>query len=222
MHEAGEAEVEVAFRLGVPLAVACEVVVALHEGSEAFADVEAEAEGQEGAGDVRHARPFRAHIVADVEPVGDVVLEEQVERRGRVGLHKAVGYAGERDGEVGHQGDLGHPFVAFEDFDLGADDEWLHVVGPVAESLMVEAIVRAVVLQSQFGELGDAEAQHRGGQQESRGTIPSALKAGLPHHFQEGCDVSAGSHPGPVGGEGGEVGLGIGGNEARQEEEKGE
>ena len=45
MHEAGEAEVEVAFRLGVPLAVACEVVVALHEGSEAFADVEAEAEG---------------------------------------------------------------------------------------------------------------------------------------------------------------------------------
>lgn len=219
MHEAGEAEVEVAFRLGVPLAVAGEVVVALHEGSEAFADVEAEAEGQEGAGNMRHARPSRAHIVADVEPVGDVVLEEQVERRGRVGLHKAIGHAGERDGEVGHQGDLGHPFVALEDFDLGADDEWLHVVGPVA---VVKPAKSAVVLQSQFSELGDAEAQHRGGQQESWGAIPSALKAGLPHHFQEGCDVSAGSHPGPVGGEGGGVGLGIGGNKARQEEEKGE
>ena len=143
MHEAGEAEVEVAFRLGVPLAVACEVVVALHEGSEAFADVETKAEGQEGAGNMRHVRPFRTDIVADVEPVGDVVLEKQVERGGRMGLHKAVGHAGERDGEVGHQGNFGHPLVALEDFDLGADDERLHVVGPAA---VVKPAKGAVVL----------------------------------------------------------------------------
>ncbi len=159
-----EAEVEVAFHLGVPLAVAGEVVVAFEECSEVIVDVEAKAEGEESVGDVRDTRPFRADIVAYVEPVGDIVLEEQVERGCRVRLHKAVGHAGERDGEVCHQGDLGHPFVAFKDLDLGADDERLHVVGPVTDSLVVEAAVRAVVLQPQFGELGDTEAQHCGGQ----------------------------------------------------------
>ena len=133
MHGVVEAEIEIALHLGVPFAVAGEIVVAFEECSEVFCDVKPKAEGQESGGDVRYPRPFRADVVADVEPVGDVVLEKQVERRGCVGLQKTVGHAGERYGEVGHQGDFGHPFVAFEDLDFGADDERLHFVRPIAE-----------------------------------------------------------------------------------------